>query len=41
MKKLLLGVATSVMAILLLTPPCHAHKTSAVKNKPDRPHRFS
>ena len=35
MKKLLLGVATSVMAILLLTPPCRADKKSAVKNKPD------
>jgi hypothetical protein len=34
MKKLLLVVATSVMAILLLTPPCRADKTSTV-NKPD------
>ena len=35
MKKLLFAVATSVMAILLLTPPCRADKTSTVKNKPD------
>jgi hypothetical protein len=35
MKKLLLGVATSVMAILLLTSPCRADKTSAIKTKPE------
>jgi len=35
MKKLLLGLAASVIAILLLTPPCRADKTSAVKTKPE------
>ena len=35
MKKLLPGVATSVIAILLLTPPCRADKTSAVTTKPE------
>jgi hypothetical protein len=35
MKKLLTGVATSVIAILLLTPPCHADKTPAITTKPE------
>jgi len=35
MKKLLVAVATSAMAILLLTPPCRADKTSAPTNKPE------
>ena len=35
MKKLLLAVATSALAILLLTPQCRADKTSAPIAKPD------
>ena len=35
MKKLLLGLATSVIAILLLTPQCRADKTATITTKPE------
>lgn len=35
MKKLLLGLATSVIAILLLTPQCRADKTAIITTKPE------
>jgi S1-C subfamily serine protease len=35
MKRLLLGLATSVIAILLLTPQCRADKTATITTKPE------
>jgi S1-C subfamily serine protease len=35
MKKLLLGLATSAIAILLLTPQCRADKTATITTKPE------
>ena len=35
MKKLLLGLATSLIAILLLTPQCRADKTATITTKPE------